>query len=49
LILITCLIGAYYITNLFVLAYMPRMLVGSGLFIIGALAQAYMRHGEPEE
>lgn len=40
LIVISCLIGAYYITNLFLLSSMTQMLVGSGLFIIGALTQA---------
>jgi hypothetical protein len=49
MIVISCLIGAYYTTSLFALSYVPRMLVGSGLFLVGALAQAYMRRGEPEE
>ena len=46
LILISCLIGAYYLTSLFALAYIPKMLVGSGLFIIGALTQALMRRSQ---
>jgi hypothetical protein len=49
LIIISCLIGAYYITDMFALAYIPQMLVGSGLFIIGALTQAFMRRGEQDE
>src|ERR1051325_6767160 len=39
LILVTCLIGAYYVTNLFRLSYTAQILVGSGLFLIGALTQ----------
>lgn len=49
LIIISCLIGAYYTTNLFPLSYIPKMLVGSGLFIIGALTQAFLRRGEVDE
>ena len=39
LVIVTCLIGAYYVTNLFRLSYTAQLLVGSGLFIIGALTQ----------
>jgi hypothetical protein len=39
LVIVTCLIGAYYVTNLFRLSYAAQLLVGSGLFIIGALTQ----------
>lgn len=49
LIVISCVIGAYYTTNLFILSYIPRLLVGSGLFIIGALTQAFLRRGEVDE
>ena len=49
MIIISCLIGAYYTSELFNLAYVPRMLVGSGLFIIGALTQAFLRRGEVDE
>jgi hypothetical protein len=49
MIIISCLIGAYYTSDLFNLAYIPRMLVGSGLFIIGALTQAFLRRGEVDE
>ena len=42
LIVISCLIGAYYITNMFTLSFMTQMLIGSGLFIIGALTQVVM-------
>jgi len=39
LVIVTCLIGAYYVTNLFRLSYTAQLLVGSGLFLIGALTQ----------
>lgn len=39
LVLVTCLIGAYYVTNLFTLSPTAHILVASGLFIIGALTQ----------
>lgn len=42
LMLVSCLVGAYYLTNLFVLSPNVEMLLGSGLFIIGALAQVVM-------
>lgn len=42
LMIISCLVGAYYLTNLFVLSPSLEMLIGSGLFIIGALAQVIM-------
>ena len=40
LMIVSCLIGAYYVTNLFTLSPTAEILVGSGLFIIGALTQA---------
>jgi len=43
LMLVTCLFGAYYVTNLFTLSPIAQILVGSGLFIIGALTQAILR------
>jgi uncharacterized membrane protein YoaK (UPF0700 family) len=43
LMLVTCLFGAYYVTNLFTLSPVAQILVGSGLFIIGALTQAILR------
>jgi|SRR5690349_2863003 len=39
LVVVTCLIGAYYVTNLFRLSPTAQILVASGLFIIGALTQ----------
>jgi hypothetical protein len=42
LMIITCLIGAYYVTDLFNLSPTAEILVGSGLFIIGALTQVIL-------
>lgn len=42
LMLISCLVGAYYLTTLFILSPNAEMLVGAGLFIIGALTQVVM-------
>jgi len=39
LMIVSCLLGAYYVTNLFTLSPTAEILVGSGLFIIGALTQ----------
>src|ERR1043165_3699149 len=43
LMLVTCLFGAYYVTNLFSLSPVAQILEGSGLIIIGALTQAILR------
>jgi hypothetical protein len=42
LMIVSCLVGAYYFTTLFVLSANAEMLVGSGLFIIGALTQVVL-------
>lgn len=42
LMIVSCLVGAYYLTTLFVLSPDAEMLVGSGLFIIGALTQVVL-------
>lgn len=42
LILISSLIGGYYLTSLFRLAQTPRILITAGLIIIGALVQAIL-------
>ena len=39
LVIVSCLIGSYYVTNLFVLSPTAKTLVNSGLFIVGALTQ----------
>ena len=39
LMIVSCLLGSYYVTNLFTLSPTAKILVGSGLFIIGALTQ----------
>src|SRR5215216_449281 len=42
LLVVSCLIGAYYVTTLFTLSPTAEILVGSGLFIIGALTQVIL-------
>jgi hypothetical protein len=42
LMIISSLIGAYYLTNLFTLDPTAEILVGSGLFIVGALTQVVL-------
>ena len=42
LLVISCLMGAYYVTNLFTLSPIAEILVGSGLFLIGALTQVIL-------
>jgi len=42
LIIISCLVGAYFVTNIFTLSPTAEMLVGAGLFIIGAMTQAIL-------
>lgn len=42
LVIISSLVGAYYVTNLFTLSPTAEILVGSGLFIIGALTQVIL-------
>jgi hypothetical protein len=44
LMVVSCLVGAYVLTNLFALPPNARILVGAGLFIIGAVTQAIIRH-----
>lgn len=42
LMIITCLVGAYFVTNMFTLSPISKILVGSGLFVIGALTQVIL-------
>jgi len=42
LLIVSCLVGAYYLTDMFVLSPTAEILVGSGLFIIGALTQVIL-------
>ena len=42
LVIISCLVGAYFLTNLFALSNLAEILVGAGLFIIGALTQVVL-------
>jgi len=39
LVIVSCIIGSYYATNLLVLSPTAKTLVNSGLFIVGALTQ----------
>lgn len=49
LIAVSCFFGAYYVTNAFALSPTAEILVGSGLFIIGALTQALIRRMQQED
>jgi uncharacterized membrane protein YoaK (UPF0700 family) len=52
LMIISCLVGAYFLTGLFNLSPTADLLVGGGLFIIGALTQVVlmqMQKGGDEE
>jgi hypothetical protein len=40
LMIVSCLIGVYYVTDLFTLSPTAKTLVGAGLFVVGALTQA---------
>jgi|WetSurMetagenome_2_1015567.scaffolds.fasta_scaffold969998_1 hypothetical protein len=42
LIIISSLIGGYYLTTLFRMAQTPRVLITAGLIIIGAVTQAFL-------
>ena len=42
LVVLSCLVGAYFLTNLFTLSNTQELLVGAGLFIIGALTQVIL-------
>jgi hypothetical protein len=42
LLIVSCLFGAYYVTNLFTLSSTAQILVASGLFIIGAITQVIL-------
>ena len=44
LMVVSCIVGTYFILNLFNLSSTAETLVGSGLFVIGALTQALLRH-----
>jgi hypothetical protein len=46
---ISCLVGAYYLSNLFILSPTGELLVGSGLFVVGALTQVIMRQAQGKD
>ncbi len=48
MIIVSCLMGAYYVTTFFALPATAEILVGSGLFIIGALTQAILMRMEKQ-
>ena len=49
LIVVSSLVGAYYLTNLFTLSPTAQILVGSGLFIIGALTQLILKRSQGDD
>ncbi len=49
MIIASCLIGTYYVVNLFTLAPIPKILVSGGLFIIGALTQVVIMRMRKED
>jgi hypothetical protein len=49
LLVVSSLIGAFYLTLLFPLSPTAQMLIGSGLFIVGALTQAILMKMQSNE
>jgi hypothetical protein len=49
LMVVSSLVGAYYLTDLFILSPTTELLVGSGLFVIGALTQVMMRQAQGKD
>ncbi len=49
MIIASCLIGTYYVVNLFTLAPIPKTLVSGGLFLIGALTQVVIMRMRKED
>ena len=51
LMVVSCLVGVYFVTNMFTLSPTAELLVGSGLFVIGALTQVILMQmqGKDEE
>ena len=49
LMVISCLVGAYYLSNLFILSPTGELLVGSGLFVVVALTQVLMRQAQGKD
>ena len=43
LMVVSCLVGSYFVTSILTLSPIAEILVGSGLFIIGALTQVILR------
>jgi hypothetical protein len=49
LVVVSCLVGAYYVTSLFRLSSLAEILLGSGLFIVGALTQVILMHWQKQD
>jgi hypothetical protein len=49
LVILSCLVGAYFLTNLFTLTSTQELLVGAGLFIIGALTQVILMQMQKDD
>jgi hypothetical protein len=49
LMIVSCLVGAYFLTGVFALSPTAELLVGSGLFIVGALTQVIMRQMQSKD
>jgi len=48
MIVVSCLVGVYFVTGIMTLAPTPKTLVGAGLFIIGALIQAIIMRAQKQ-
>jgi len=48
MIIVSCLVGVYFLTSIMPLAPTPKTLVGAGLFIIGALVQAIIMRAQKQ-
>ena len=49
LMVVSCLVGSYFLTSMFVLSPTAETLVGSGLFIIGVLTQVLLRQMQSKD
>jgi hypothetical protein len=49
LVIVSCLVGASFVTNIFRLSSTAEILVGSGLFIVGALTQVILMQWQKKD
>lgn len=49
LLMVSCLVGASFVTNLFRLSSTAEILVGSGVFILGALTQVILMQSQKKD